>query len=105
MAGQSSSWERGRRKHPDKAEPGCGLPPKALCPRTVAQHNCKSVIDYVDNVDANPQETALEPRGLLKETIAARLREEILAGRIAPGQKIIEGRWARQYGVAAGPVW
>jgi DNA-binding GntR family transcriptional regulator len=100
MAGQSSSWERGRRKHPDKAEPGCGLPPKALCPRTVAQHNCKSVIDYVDNVDANPQETALEPRGLLKETIAARLREEILAGRIAPGQKIIEGRWARQYGVA-----
>jgi DNA-binding GntR family transcriptional regulator len=46
-----------------------------------------------------PEETA-EPRGLLKENIAARLREEILAGRLAPGEKIIEGRWARQYGVA-----
>ena len=41
-----------------------------------------------------------ELRGLLKENIAARLREEILAGRIAPGEKIIEGRWARQYGTA-----
>jgi DNA-binding GntR family transcriptional regulator len=43
---------------------------------------------------------AAEPRGLLKESIAARLREEILVGRIAPGEKIVEGRWARQYGVA-----
>ena len=47
-----------------------------------------------------PQETSPEFRGLLKENIAARLREEILAGRLAPGEKIIEGRWARQYGVA-----
>ena len=37
---------------------------------------------------------------MLKESIAARLREEILVGRIAPGEKIVEGRWARQYGVA-----
>ena len=51
-------------------------------------------------MDANPQEAAPEPRGLLKENIAARLREEILAGRITPRQKIIEGQWARQYGVA-----
>jgi len=58
------------------------------------------VVNYGNNVDANPQETAAEPRGLLKENIATRLREEILAGRITPGQKIIEGRWARQYGVA-----
>ncbi len=48
----------------------------------------------------NLPENASEPRGLLKESIAARLREEILAGRIAPGEKIVEGRWARQYGVA-----
>jgi DNA-binding GntR family transcriptional regulator len=58
------------------------------------------MINYGDNVDANPQEAAPEPRGLLKENIAARLREEILAGRIMPRQKIIEGQWARQYGVA-----
>ena len=38
--------------------------------------------------------------GLLKESLAARLREEILAGNIAPGEKIIEGRWARRLGVA-----
>jgi DNA-binding GntR family transcriptional regulator len=58
------------------------------------------MINYGDNVDANPQEAAPEQRGLLKENIAARLREEILAGRIMPRQKIIEGQWARQYGVA-----
>jgi DNA-binding GntR family transcriptional regulator len=58
------------------------------------------MINYGDDVDANPQEAAPEPRGLLKENIAARLREEILAGRITPRQKIIEGQWARQYGVA-----
>jgi DNA-binding GntR family transcriptional regulator len=40
------------------------------------------------------------PRGLLKQNIAERLREEILSGRIAPGAKIVEGRWARQYGTA-----
>ena len=28
------------------------------------------------------------------------MREAILAGRILPGEKIIEGRWARQFGVA-----
>jgi DNA-binding GntR family transcriptional regulator len=41
-----------------------------------------------------------ESRALLKQSLAARLRDEILQGRIAPGQKIIEGRWARRFGVA-----
>src|SRR5258708_18421627 len=41
-----------------------------------------------------------ESRALLKQSLAARLRDEILQGRIAPGQKIIEGRWARHFGVA-----
>jgi len=48
----------------------------------------------------NSQEDTGQPRGLLKENIAVRLREEILAGRIAPGEKIVESRWARQFGVA-----
>jgi len=39
-------------------------------------------------------------RGLLKESIAQRLREEILAARLSPGEKIVEGKWAREYGVA-----
>jgi len=41
-----------------------------------------------------------ESRALLKQSLATRLRNEILQGRIAPGQKIIEGRWARHFGVA-----
>ncbi len=35
----------------------------------------------------------------LKQSLATRLRDEILQGRIAPGQKIIEARWARHFGV------
>jgi DNA-binding GntR family transcriptional regulator len=41
-----------------------------------------------------------ESRALLKENLASQLREEILLGRIAPGEKIIEARWARHFGVA-----
>ena len=36
----------------------------------------------------NPQEDAAEPRGLLKESIAARLREEILAGDSCRGRRL-----------------
>ena len=36
----------------------------------------------------------------MKQSLAARLRDEILQGRIAPGQKISQGRWARHFGVA-----
>ena len=41
-----------------------------------------------------------ESRALLKQSLATRLRDEILQGRIAPGQKVIEGRLARHFGVA-----
>src|ERR1035438_9832846 len=37
---------------------------------------------------------------LIKQTLAERLREEIIHGRLAPGQRIIEGGWARRFGVA-----
>ena len=52
------------------------------------------------NVENNSAEINSESRGLLKENLAVQLREAILAGRIVPGEKIIEGRWARQFGVA-----
>ena len=58
------------------------------------------VVHYDKPVYLDTQEAAFESRGLLKENIAARLREEILAGRLVPGEKIVEGRFARQYGVA-----
>lgn len=41
---------------------------------------------------------------LIKQNLAAELREEILAGRIAPGAKIIENTWARRFGVANSSV-
>jgi DNA-binding GntR family transcriptional regulator len=41
-------------------------------------------------------ETAL----LLKQSLAARLKEEILQDKLAPGQRIVEGYWARQFGAA-----
>ncbi len=37
---------------------------------------------------------------LLKQNVADQLREAILSGRLALGEKIIENRWARQFGVA-----
>src|SRR6266404_6348543 len=51
-------------------------------------------------VESKLRDPATVPRGLLKENLAIQLREEILGGRLVPGEKIIEGRWARQYGVA-----
>jgi DNA-binding GntR family transcriptional regulator len=37
---------------------------------------------------------------LIKQSLAAKLREEIIEGNLAPGQRIIEGFWARKFGVA-----
>jgi Transcriptional regulators len=50
--------------------------------------------------------STLEPPGgsLVKEQLAARLRDAILEGRLAPGQRVIEGAWARKFGVAQASV-
>jgi len=42
----------------------------------------------------------LEPSPLVKNTLATQLREEIMQGHLAPGQRIIEGYWAQRFGVA-----
>ena len=42
--------------------------------------------------------------GLLKETLAARLREEILSGGLAPGQPVVETQWAPRLKVAQASV-
>ncbi|WP_263357952.1 GntR family transcriptional regulator [Acidicapsa ligni] len=44
----------------------------------------------------NREESSL----LVKQTLAKKLREEIIRGSLVPGQRIIEGSWARQFGVA-----
>jgi DNA-binding GntR family transcriptional regulator len=46
--------------------------------------------------NAIPGEGAL----LVKQSLAAKLKEEILQGKLAPGQRIVEGHWARQFNVA-----
>jgi DNA-binding GntR family transcriptional regulator len=53
-----------------------------------------------EQTQAPPRDSSSESPGLLKQSLAMRLREEILQGRIPPGAKIIEGRWARHFGAA-----
>ncbi|TCK70757.1 GntR family transcriptional regulator [Acidipila rosea] len=37
---------------------------------------------------------------LAKQSLATKLREEIIHGHLIPGQRIVEGYWARKFGVA-----
>src|SRR3954453_647287 len=46
----------------------------------------------------------LPERRVLREDIRDRLMEEILNGRLAPGDRIVETRVARQFGVSQAPV-
>jgi DNA-binding GntR family transcriptional regulator len=41
---------------------------------------------------------------LVKDTVADRLRAEIASGALRPGIRIIEGRWARKFGVAQASI-
>lgn len=41
---------------------------------------------------------------LVKEQLAARLRDAILQGRLASGQRVVEVKWAVEFGVAQGSV-
>src|SRR6202022_4807254 len=43
---------------------------------------------------------ALPSAVLLKESLAAQLREAILSGKLAPGEKNIERGWGREFGAA-----
>ena len=48
--------------------------------------------------------TLSKPAPLIKEHLAARLREQIVNGGVAPGERIVEGRWAAQCGVSQSSV-
>ena len=41
---------------------------------------------------------------LLKNTIASRMRQEIIAGILSPGEPIVEGKWAEKLGVAQASI-
>jgi DNA-binding GntR family transcriptional regulator len=45
-----------------------------------------------------------EPAPLLKDQLAGRLRDAIVEGRLRPGERVSEGVWAREFGVAQASV-
>lgn len=45
-----------------------------------------------------------EPSPLLKQHLADQLKEAIVAGRLSQGQRVVEGFWAREFGVAQASV-
>lgn len=49
-----------------------------------------------------PNPNSVEP--LVKHTVAERLRAEIASGILRPGMRIVEGTWARRFGVAQGSI-
>src|ERR1700676_4595461 len=46
----------------------------------------------------------LSTHGLVKTNLAERLRLEIVNGSLAPGERIVEGKWAARFGVAQGSI-
>ena len=50
------------------------------------------------------ESAAFNSNPLIKDNIAAQFRLDILAGRLAPGEPIVEGKWATQLGVAQSSI-
>jgi DNA-binding GntR family transcriptional regulator len=46
----------------------------------------------------------VQPSALLKEHLAAELKQTIISGGLKPGGRVIEGKWAKQFGVAQASV-
>jgi len=67
---------------------------------TQSQMSTHSNIPGTSQNGATNEGSALPSSGLLKESLAAQLREAILSGKLAPGEKIIERRWAGHLGAA-----
>src|ERR1700747_490769 len=51
-----------------------------------------------------PAHSALSGNGLVKPDLAGRLRTEIMKGLLPCGDRIVEGKWARKFGVAQGSI-
>ncbi len=67
---------------------------------TKAKMSTHSNIPEASQPAPSTESSAVPSSGLLKESLAAQLREAILSGKLAPGEKIIERRWAREFGAA-----
>jgi DNA-binding GntR family transcriptional regulator len=57
------------------------------------------------DLDSGPA-VVLVNRGLLKvkDSVAATLRDEIIKGRLQPGDRVVEGKWAKTLGVAQSSI-
>jgi DNA-binding GntR family transcriptional regulator len=76
--------------------------PRKWKPRGSVRETTMSTQSRISGTSQTPPltgSTAATP-GLLKESLAAQLREAILGGKLSPGEKIIERRWAREFGAA-----
>jgi DNA-binding GntR family transcriptional regulator len=51
-----------------------------------------------------PTTSTFITHGLVKHSLAERLRQQILSGALAPGMRIVEGKWAAEFGVAQGSI-
>ena len=51
-----------------------------------------------------PTPSILAANKLVKHTLAEQLRKEIVTGALAPGARIVEGKWAQKFGVAQGSI-
>jgi DNA-binding GntR family transcriptional regulator len=51
-----------------------------------------------------PAHSAFTGNGLVKHDLADRLRTEIMSGLLPSGDRIVEGKWARKFGVAQGSI-
>lgn len=51
-----------------------------------------------------PTHPSKTTKGLVKTKLADRLRHEIVKGSLAPGERVVEGKWAVKYGVAQGSI-
>jgi DNA-binding GntR family transcriptional regulator len=51
-----------------------------------------------------PTTSSFETDDLVKHTLAAQLRKEIMSGSLQPGMRIVEAKWASKFGVAQGSV-
>lgn len=51
-----------------------------------------------------PSLTSLATDDLVKNTLAEKLRQQILAGNLKPGERIVEGKWAGRFGVAQASI-
>jgi DNA-binding GntR family transcriptional regulator len=51
-----------------------------------------------------PTPSAVTTDGLVKQNLAERLLAEIMKGALPPGVRIVEGKWAQEFGVAQGSI-